>query len=251
MTLTQGIDTSFYQDRDDTPEPPDFRKAYAEGARFSIHRIGQGENPDEDFHINRSNAKAANLIDGSYLFYDYRERITTQIDLVNAMLGDDRGKIPVAFDIERVPVWKNGVKVYVPLPPIKNIYDAADTFIDAIVEREKRYPVIYTNLEFLWYILTKPTEKMLKCPLWVACYNALPPVRLGAWKEWVFWQYTSHGDGRVYGMESGNIDLDWFNGSYEQLQAWVGGNPPPTDTRTLEEKVNRLMEEAALHGWKV
>lgn len=250
MIYTPGIDTSFYQDKDETPAPPDFTKAVGQGSKFSIHRLGQGERPDEDFHMNRSNAQAAGLLVGSYLFWDYRYRMSVQIDLVNAMLGDDRGKIPIALDLERVPYWKNGVQYYVPLPPVQNIYDACDQFIDAIYMKEGRYPILYTNLEWLWYIITKPTPLMLKCRLWVACYNPVPPTKLGGWENWTFWQYTSHGDGRAYGMESGNIDLDWFNGSLEDLRKFCG-EPPVIDGRTLEQKVAALMNAAHEHGWVV
>ena len=30
--------------------------------------------------------------------------------------------------------------------------------------------------------------------------------------EWLLWQFTDNGDGKIYGVESKNIDLNYFNG---------------------------------------
>ncbi len=222
-----GIDTSFYQDKEETPEPPDFQKAYNAGARFSFHRGGQGIWYDPDFKVNWANAKKAGLLRAVYWFYDYRFPANAQAEKTWFLENVDKGELPAIIDLERVPILENGVRKYVPLPPTKNLYIALDQFIDILSGYEGRCPILYTNLDFLWYIITQPTEKMKKCPLWVACYNPTPPVRLGAWKEWKFWQYSSHGDGPAYGMESGNVDLDYFNGTIADLRAFAGAPTPP------------------------
>jgi GH25 family lysozyme M1 (1,4-beta-N-acetylmuramidase) len=234
MDTVLGCDTSFYQDRNDTPATPDYTKAFAQGARFCIHRIGQGESPDPDFHVNRANSIRAGLLDGSYLLWDYRYRMSSQIDLVNAMLGDARGAIQVALDLERVPYWKDGIKYYAPLPAKQSIYAACDQFIGDVYTREKRYPLFYTNLEFLLYIIPDPTPLMLRCPLWMAAPGApLPPARTGAWEKATFVQHDWHGDGRAFGMESGNIDLDVFMGTYDELLAFTHQEEPPKSWEVL------------------
>ncbi len=37
--------------------------------------------------------------------------------------------------------------------------------------------------------------------------------------EWLFWQFTDNGDGSLYGVESKNIDLNYFNGDLAAFRA--------------------------------
>jgi hypothetical protein len=50
-------------------------------------------------------------------------------------------------------------------------------------------------------------------PLWIAWYNPtellVPPI----WEDWTYWQFTSNGDGALFGVESKDIDLSYFNGT--------------------------------------
>ncbi len=58
-------------------------------------------------------------------------------------------------------------------------------------------------------------------PLWCAEYSgADAPVLPSGWKEWRIWQYSEHGT--VDGVpNSGETDLNRFNGSLEDLRAWI------------------------------
>jgi hypothetical protein len=52
-------------------------------------------------------------------------------------------------------------------------------------------------------------------------------------KTWTFWQWTSNGDGLAYGAESKSIDLNWFNGTLDELYALANtSQPSPTPTPT-------------------
>jgi uncharacterized protein YgiM (DUF1202 family) len=55
-------------------------------------------------------------------------------------------------------------------------------------------------------------------------------------EEWLFWQFTSKGDGPFYGAESPNIDLNYFNGDAEAFAARFGlpapQDPTPPDDPT-------------------
>lgn len=99
-----------------------------------------------------------------------------------------------------------------------------------IVEQETgRTPILYTASGF---IRDFPKEKlgwMVKYPLWLAQYTfaQLPPTVPYPWSNWTFWQYTDKGDGRYYGCESLTIDMDYYNGSYDDLLAYCGTVTPP------------------------
>jgi lysozyme len=51
-------------------------------------------------------------------------------------------------------------------------------------------------------------------PLWVAHYGVAEPNLPAGWPEWAFWQHTD--EGRVAGIDA-NVDLNWFNGTRDQL----------------------------------
>ena len=99
------------------------------------------------------------------------------------------------------------------------------------------------------------------------------PDELEPWKSnhkpWKFWQYTNAGDGLAYGAESKAIDLNWFNGTLDNLKKLVaettGGQTtvptPPVVTpgkevniTTLKENVNKAIDEWASyhdHSWDI
>jgi len=52
---------------------------------------------------------------------------------------------------------------------------------------------------------------------------------------WKFWQWTS--SGRPFGVQSQSLDYSIFNGTEEELRAYLGLGPKPV---TIEEKVERL-----------
>ena len=47
--------------------------------------------------------------------------------------------------------------------------------------------------------------------------------------EWLFWQFTDRGDGKLYGVESSRIDLNYFNGDLAAFQQRfkLSTTPPP------------------------
>ena len=48
------------------------------------------------------------------------------------------------------------------------------------------------------------------------------------------WQYTDKGDGIKYGVESLNIDLNYYNGTLEQFNLEFGVVVPPAPTIVFE-----------------
>ncbi len=60
------------------------------------------------------------------------------------------------------------------------------------------------------------------------------------WASWTFWQWTDKGDGLAFGMESKGLDMNWFNGTEQELRKWAGVEPGPPPEPSLEEKVARL-----------
>ena len=78
-------------------------------------------------------------------------------------------------------------------------------------------------------------------PLWIANYGTIEPLVPLPWKkgEWLFWQYTEVGDGKLFGVESKGIDLNYFNGDLAALRARFNLSdtppPPPPDPDPLPD----------------
>jgi GH25 family lysozyme M1 (1,4-beta-N-acetylmuramidase) len=86
-----------------------------------------------------------------------------------------------------------------------------------------RPPIIYCSPSFWTGSVGNPTNN-LNCPLWIANWGVSSPTVPRAWSTWTFWQYSS--TGTTPGV-SGNVDLDYFNGSATQLQKLTFPHNPP------------------------
>jgi GH25 family lysozyme M1 (1,4-beta-N-acetylmuramidase) len=131
--------------------------------------------------------------------------------------------------------------------------------------------MIYTSPDF-WKTEGSLDVGWTRSPLWQANYftsmtKMLPeavtpdmwPVPIPPWKRISFWQYTSHGDGLKYGIESKDADIDLFNGTYDDLLKFCGLDnepvpptpPPPAHPLPLEDRLGNLEREAVIHGWNI
>ena len=98
-------------------------------------------------------------------------------------------------------------------------------------------PIIYTG-KYFWQDNVKSTA-FGTSPLWIAAYGPTCPNLPVPWSIWRFFQYSDKG--HVAGI-SGNVDVDRFNGSLAELEAFAstggggggGGttSPPPPDPST-------------------
>lgn len=49
----------------------------------------------------------------------------------------------------------------------------------------------------------------------------IPPM----WKTWMFWQISDRGDGKLYGVESSRVDVNYFNGTREEFRKYFSEVP--------------------------
>ncbi|HET6823072.1 MAG TPA: GH25 family lysozyme, partial [Anaerolineales bacterium] len=217
-----GPDVSFYQDDPGTPQEINFERMNLT-TDFVIIRAGQNLWADSDFKNNWRRAKEAGLPRGSYWFYDSRAEPRQQAELWVNLLSGDLGELPLFLDLEeayRGPYtgwqhWKTCLERLRSLVGSKEIG-------------------IYTAF-FYWNSnapLSQPNELEYfhRYPLWIANYGVAQPQVPRPWgpTEWLFWQFTASGDGPFYGVESLEIDLNFFNGD-AQAFADRFNVPLPTD----------------------
>jgi len=218
-----GPDVSFYQDDPNTPQRIDFEKMN-QSADFVIIRAGQNLWPDRDIKHNWLAAKAAGLPRGSYWFYDSRADPKRQAELWVETLEGDLGEIPLFADIEEDygGPYKGWRKWYDFLERLKALIGQKEIFIyTAYYYWRDNAPNPDTEPENLEYFH--------QYPLWIANYEVTTPSVPKPWDtdEWLFWQYTTNGDGELYGVESKGIDLNYFNGDVEAFRKRFGLDQPP------------------------
>ncbi len=208
MGYAIGPDVSFYQDEPSTPQGIDFVKM-RQAADFVIIRAGQNLWVDSDFQTNWKEAKKAGLPRGSYWFYDSRADPKRQAELWAEQLAGDLGELPLFADFEET---YNG-----PYKGWRKWYDFLERLKQLVGDKEI---AIYTAYYYWRDNAPNATteaaslEYFHQYPLWIANYGVAKPSVPKPWgeNEWTFWQFTETGDGKLYGVESKGIDLNYFNG---------------------------------------
>lgn len=232
MARVQGIDVSAWQDIDATPQQIDFTKAKAQGAMFVYIRATRGDWTDPDFAYNWKKAKEAGLLRGAYHFHMFTQAVSPQISRVMNTLQADPGELPPALDVERL-----GVGSLTPKKVLEMIKPALE-----MMTTQARKPIFYSNPDIIVNFISPIPDWLLAYDLWVAHYNIDTP-KIGAFPTYKFWQYSDRGDGIAYGMESNQVDMNWWNGTLAELRAYGGKSGVPAKPKTVEERV------AALEAW--
>lgn len=212
-----GTDVSFYQDDPTTLRGIDFTRMVQGGAKFTIIRAGQNRWVDNEFKISWKAAKQAGIPRGSYWFYDSRVSPKEQAELWIKTLNGDLGELPLWCDFEDNYNGEFG--------GWKNFYN----FIEAVKTLAPNKEIgIYTG--YYYWLENTVAQGIPKAslnyfkqyPLWIAAYNNVRPDVPAPFDNWLMWQFTDNGDGKKYGVESLNIDLNYFNGDEQAFRARFG-----------------------------
>jgi GH25 family lysozyme M1 (1,4-beta-N-acetylmuramidase)/SH3-like domain-containing protein len=222
MNKIIGTDISYYQDLPETPQGVDFNKMKG-AADFVIIRAGQNLWQDPDFHENWSGSKLAGIPRGTYWFYDNRVEPVKQAEMWFQTLGGDLGELPLFADIEHQVAgqyfgWRQW---YAFLERLRTLVGDKEIGIYSSPNYwRENAPNSSSQASELEYFH--------RYPLWIAHYGVDEPRIPEPWDgdEWLFWQFTSVGDGKAFGAESKGIDLNYFNGE-ESLFRRRFGLPEP------------------------
>lgn len=122
-------------------------------------------------------------------------------DLIEAQGGMHPDDLPPVIDVEdkTLPVLFTN--------PLKEVLD----WCKVIEDRLKRVPIIYTA-PYFWR--DKITEDAIRYPLWIANTEVAAPLVPSSWPTWMLWQHSWKG--KVSGI-TGDVDLNWFEGSKGDL----------------------------------
>ena len=206
-------DISFWQDDNSTPRKVDFAKMKSAGASGVIIRAGQNTWVDPDLRDYWRDAKAAGLLRGTYWFYDSRSDPRAQADLFYNQLADDLPELGAWMDFEERYGGSYGSETH--------MRRFSEKLLDHFPESVE--VGVYTN--YYYWIERIPSVNRAwwtQFPLWVANYDVQAPRVPPNWTSWLFWQYTSRGDGLKYGVESREIDLNYYDGTTTELYEYFG-----------------------------
>ncbi len=201
--FTNGIDVSHYQGE------IDWKKVKASGVIVAYAKAAQGTgSSDNRFAENWAGMKAAGVLRGAYDFYNVGSDPTEQAQFFLGKFTLEPGDLPPMVDIET-----SGKSA----ETRGNLIADLHTYIGVIKKHCGVDPFIYTGPGY-WN--AHFDDSFSDCPLWVAEYGVSQPKPVTGWKYWTIWQYSQSGS--VPGI-SGAADLDYFNGSLDQLKKFRVG----------------------------
>lgn len=206
-----GLDVSHYQGT------VSWAGVIQNGYRFAFVKATEGvSSTDPQFSTNWTGAKAAGLVRGAYHFYepgsDPQQQAEHFLDTVWPEGGQPLpGDLPPVLDVETT----GGQSA-------EEIVQGIQTWLSLVQQRTLRIPILYTSHGF-WDGLG--TSQFGSHPLWVAEYGVAAPSPLPAgWQQWRFWQFSQTGS--IEGI-SGDVDLDVFQGTLQQLQQMASSVAEP------------------------
>jgi GH25 family lysozyme M1 (1,4-beta-N-acetylmuramidase) len=208
----KGIDVSYYQG------VVDWNRVKAAGIDFAFIRVSDGEVfKDPKFTNNWSGARSAGVIRGAYQFFRPNQNIAAQARIMIDAIGEHQpGDLPPVLDVEAT----GGVSA-------KNLATKIGQWVDQVEAEVGVKPIIYTG-KYFWRDQVGGSTAFEDHPLWIAHFTALCPSIPAPWSRWTFHQHSEKG--KVAGI-TGNVDLDNFNGTLAELQAFAaGGSPSPGGT---------------------
>ena len=205
MNRTPGIDVSRWQGE------IDWSRVAVAGYRFAIIRATVGNYyTDPRFYVNWEDARDVGLLISAYHVVAPERPADSQIEHLFEVLDDRSPDFPLVLDIELSrEVGREGITA------------CAAECADLVEREEGRKPIIYTARWF-WDNNVLDTPDWSSYDLWVAHYGVDNPTLPVVWDQWTLWQYSDHG--QVPGIDAAT-DLNWFNGSYDDLLAYVSVEP--------------------------
>nr|AUN37576.1 lyzozyme M1 [uncultured bacterium] len=206
-TYIMGVDVSYAQ------QNVDWAALRSQGVRFGLVKVSDGTQIIDNQFLRNWNAMRVNgILRGAYHYFRALQDAQAQVDQVMSLVSLEANDLPLIVDVEGAfntsatpSQWASGLTHW----------------LQQIEQRTGRTPMIYTRASF-WNELHLPNSS--RYPLWVANWRSptSQPILPSDWAKWTFWQYSSPDDTSVQHTGLGvNFDLDFFNGSYDNLLSFI------------------------------
>lgn len=194
-TLILGIDVSHFQG------DIDWKKIKDANIQFAYDKATQGNHyKDPEYDKNKTGARSAGLIHGSYHFFTSNQPGLDQAKHFCTVIDHRESDMPPVLDLEQGSIV-NGVTI---LAFQKEVME----WLNEVERQLGVKPIIYTNHPFGDQYLDNPDFSAYE--LWIAEYGVSSPKIPKQWKEkgWLIWQRSERGsiEGAI-----GDVDHDLFN----------------------------------------
>lgn len=201
---TQGCDISVWQDDNSTSQMFDFPKARSRGLSFVGIKVSQANWADPDY-IKNWYAARNYLYRMPYHFLTWDVKPATQAEIFWSLIEKDLfGVLPLVCDFEW---WKT-----VPAKAMDILYN----FTFRLKKLSDPLPLgIYSSFEF-WKESGSNSDYWKPFHLWLCDIEGKIDIPK-PWLTYSFHQYTFKGDGLFYGAESKGLDMNWYNGTIDQM----------------------------------
>jgi lysozyme len=212
MTIrARGCDVSFWNGA------VNFAKMKTAGASFVYAKASQLQ-ADSMFTAYWPAARNAGLLRGAYHFLDWHTSELDQAALFCNLLKADPGELPPMLDLELDPA-KFGLTASLVQGKVWN-------FLTVVEKALGRVPGIYCGY-YYWLQWMTNNSAWSKYPLWLPWYASESIVKSPPpWTGWKFWQDTGNGNGPMYGSTGLSMDMNWYNGTEDDLRKFAVNVPP-------------------------
>ena len=194
----RGIDVSRYQEEIDWDS---LRTSDLQGVPVSFVFIKATEGKDivdRYFKYNFYKSRMNGIVRGAYHFYSTLSSAKEQAHFFCRTVQLEEGDLPPVLDVETIG---NLTK--------DQLQSELITWLNIVEDYYKIKPIIYSSHSFYKDKLNNPVFDSY--PLWIAHYY-IDSLRYNG--DWRFWQHTDYG--KVGGID-GFVDVNLFNGTYEEL----------------------------------
>lgn len=177
---------------------------------------------DPMFQTFWKDARTAGLVTGTYDFWVAQADPQAQADnfLNRGVDWSQPDILPPVIDIENqvgaTPVLSAQLDKYI-LANKEQCRDNALQLLEIVASHTGRKPIVYCSPNFLNEYLGDSTP-FAQYGLWIAGYQPNVPKLPAGFTDWLFWQNSEFG--KITGeLIGGNLDMDVFNGTIDQLKA--------------------------------
>jgi len=151
----------------------------------------------------KKNAKENGMLVGAYHWLNPRQDAAAQAEYFIKNASPSEDDLPPVVCLELYTTTKVILE-----PKLK-------TFVETVETHTAKRPILYTSSAY-WKKYMSDVEWCCDYPLWIDEPGTIWPNQLYPWAGWTFWQYSYQT--RLPGV-SGTPGLNFFNGSFDELQA--------------------------------
>ena len=230
------VDISKWQDAPNTPKIPDFEIMKSRGVSGVIVKCGEANSIDRAFLSYVDALVKAEMPYGIYWYYNNKYPPKKQAMLFASTLQNGTNSQPLGL-VPKLGFWldledRNPGK-----------YIGWKHWYDFLAELKSDFPTELIGIYTGFYYFTEMTISLgisassldwfKQFPLWIASYSYNPRVPKPWGDNWTLWQFTDVLDGLQFGVESKELDGNYFNGTMEEYKQFFRLVTTPAKERKL------------------